>query len=73
MEALTIEKLPSKNVIVPAGDAFPEIRFTPSEIEKAVQAGAWHLFNSTSVKSTVATCKVLCLFFLKVESFNNLL
>lgn len=40
MKALTIEKLLSKIVIILIRDAFPEIQFTSSKIEKIVQAGA---------------------------------
>lgn len=36
IEAISIQKLPSKNLIIFAVNAFPEIQFTPSEIEKAV-------------------------------------
>lgn len=70
MDRFKVEKLPTHNLIILAGDMFREVEFTPAEIESAVRVGASHLYNKTSV---IPSGKVLCLFFLKGHSFNNLL
>ncbi len=36
MDGFKVEKLPTHNLIILAGDTFREVEFTPAEIESAV-------------------------------------
>ena len=67
-EAIHVLKLPQSDLIVPAGEEFVQIAFTPEEIRKAVQTGA--LFWSQDIE-IYAPGKVSSLFFLKGLSFKK--
>lgn len=67
-ELIHVSKLPESILTVRAADTYGEVVFTPDEVKKAVQTGAFNLRNNINVKPAG---KVSYLFFLKVLSFNK--
>lgn len=49
-DLIQVSKPPQCNQVVRTGEKFGEITFTPEEIKKTVQAGAYLWFNNEVIK-----------------------